>query len=391
MFSKKNITIGLDIGTDAVKMVELQKKKNEIELISFGSAPFPPEAISDGVIVDANSIVEAIRKVITESNIKIKEVRVGLSGRSVIVKKIKMPLMTEEELRDSIHWEAEQHIPFSIDEVVLDFQIIPDEKNEKLKQMGVLLVAAKKDKIKSYMDILSQLSLKPVLVDLDSFAIANSYETSSGVKDDDVLCLLNIGGELTNLNIMKKTSPYFVREISVGGNHFTRAIQKEFNVDFNKAEEMKINLMKIDSQILGRKTADVAEGIQFIRGAGELEGAKTDSQKIEPKEEIAAVASDEERIKKVVNNVMEQLVNEVRRSFDYFHGMGEEKEIKKIILSGGTARMKGLIDYFSDIFKVSVEVANPLANIKIDETKFDMAKLRELSPVLGVSIGLALR
>ncbi|MDD5773173.1 MAG: type IV pilus assembly protein PilM [bacterium] len=391
MFGKKDISVGLDIGTDAVKMVQLLKKKNEVELISFGSATFPPEAIADGVIVDPNSIVEAIRKVIAESNTKIKQVKVGLSGRSVIVKKIKMPLMSEEELRDSIHWEAEQHIPFSIDEVVLDFQIISDEKNEKLKQMGVLLVAAKKDKIKSYMDILSQLSLEPVLVDLDSFAIANSFEASSEIKDDEVLCLLNLGGELTNLNIMKKTSPYFVREISVGGNHFTRAIQKEFNVDFNKAEEMKINIMKSGLQIFSKKAAYIDEGMQFIRGAGELEGSRTDFKEAEKKEEIPVGKSEEERMKMVIGSVMEQLVNEVRRSFDYFHGMGEEKEIKKIILSGGTSRMIGLVDYFSDIFKISVEVANPFANIKIDETKFDIVKLRELSPVMGVSIGLALR
>ena len=391
MFSKKNISVGLDIGTDAVKMIQLLKKKNEVELISFGSSPFPPEAISDGIIIDANSIIEAIRKVIAESNTKVKEVKVGLSGRSVIAKKIKMPLMTEEELRDSIHWEAEQHIPFSIDEVILDFQIISDEKNEKLKQMGVLLVAAKKDKVNSYMDMLSQLSLVPVLVDLDSFAIANSFEASSEIQEDEVLCLLNLGGELTNLNIMKKTCPYFVREISVGGNHFTRAIQKEFNVDFNKAEEMKLNTMKNGLQLLGKNAAYIDDGMQFIRGAGELEGSKTDFKKDEEKEETAVVKSEEERMTMVISSVMEQLVNEVRRSFDYFHGMGEEKEIKKIVLSGGTARMKGLVDYFSDIFKISVEVANPLANIKIDETKFDIVKLKELSPVMGVSIGLALR
>lgn len=390
MFGKKGFSVGLDIGTDAVKMVQLLKKKNEVELISFGSSPFPPEAISDGVIIDANSIVEAITKVIAESNTKIKEVNVGLSGRSVIVKKIKMPLMTEEELRESIHWEAEQHIPFSIDEVVLDFQIISDEKNEKLKQMGVLLVAAKKDKIKSYMDILSQISIEPVVVDLDSFAIANSFEASSGIEEDEVLCLLNMGGELTNLNIMKKTSPYFVREISVGGNHFTRAIQKEFNVDFNKAEAMKLNLMKNGLQVFGKKAAYIDEGMQFIRGAGELGGSKTDFKEAE-KEETLLERSEEERISMVINNVMEQLVNEVRRSFDYFHSMGEEKGIKKIVLSGGTARMNGLIDYFSDIFRVPVEVANPFANIKIDETKFDIVKIKELAPVMVVSIGLALR
>ncbi|MFH1287638.1 MAG: type IV pilus assembly protein PilM, partial [bacterium] len=237
MFGKKDISVGLDIGTNAVKMVQLLKKKNEVELIGFGTAPFPSEAVSDGVIVDANSVVDAVRKVVTEGNVKIKEVKVGLSGRSVIVKKIKMPLMTEEELRDSIHWEAEQHIPFSIDEVVLDFVIIPDEMNEKSKQMNVLLIAAKKDKIKSYIDILSQLSLKAVLVDLDSFAIANSYEASSGIKENEILCFLNVGGEMANINLMGNTCPYFVREISVGGNHFTRAIQKEFDVGFSKAEE----------------------------------------------------------------------------------------------------------------------------------------------------------
>lgn len=356
MFGKKDISVGLDIGTNAVKMVQLLKRKDGTELVSFGSAPFPSEAMSDGVIVDANSVVDAVRKVITENNVKIKEVKVGLSGRSVIAKKIKMPLMTADELKDSIHWEAEQHIPFSIDEVVLDFLIIPDEVNEKLKQMSVLLIAAKKDKIKSYMDILSELNLKAVLVDLDSFAIANSYEASSGSMDsllneNEVLCFLNIGAEMTNLNVMGKVCPYFVREISVAGNHWTRAIQKEFNVNFNRAEEMKINAMK--------------------------GGIKT--------------GAEETSVKTVIDNVMEQLVNEIKRSFDYFRGIEEKKEIKKIIISGGTARMNGLVDYFSDTFKISVEIANPLVNIKVDETNLDAVKLRELSPVLGVSVGLALR
>src|SRR5881296_1119795 len=206
--------------------------------------PIPPDSIVDGAIIDSTAVVEAIRRVFEANKaFQAKDVCASLSGNAVIVKKITLPVMTETELDESIYWEAEQYIPFDIQDVNLDYQILdagtgPDSKGT----MDVLLVAAKKEKIADYTGVIAQAGRTPVVVDVDAFALQNAYEVNYGIEPGAVVALLNAGASATNINILNGDQSVFTRDISIGGNAYTEALQKELNLPFNLADQLKRGL-----------------------------------------------------------------------------------------------------------------------------------------------------
>ena len=219
--SKKKQVIGLDVGTHSIKLVQLRNTGKEWELLNFGIMPLEPEAIVDGAIMDASSIVEAVRNLLEMEKITTRNVVTAVSGTSVIVKKIKLPFMTEEELSESIEWEAEQYIPFDISDVNIDFQILeggflPDERDSD--QMDVLLVAVKREKIDDYTNLILEAGLNPVIVDVDAFAIENSYELNYGINEEEIVALVDLGAAVMDINILKGGITAFTRDISLGGN-----------------------------------------------------------------------------------------------------------------------------------------------------------------------------
>jgi type IV pilus assembly protein PilM len=235
---KSRSIVGLDIGSSSVKAVELAVKPKGIELLHFGVAKLPPEAIVQGAFLNAGAITEAIREAIDAGGIKTKNVATAVSGHSVIVKKISLPTMTREELEESIRWEAEQYIPFDINEVNLDFQIIEGGNQEG--QMDVLLVAAKKDLIDDYVHVITDAGLRPVVIDVAAFAVENAFEGNYDARSDEVVALVNVGSQTVNINILAKGAPAFTRDISTGGNAFTEEIQKALSVSWEEAERIKI-------------------------------------------------------------------------------------------------------------------------------------------------------
>jgi type IV pilus assembly protein PilM len=270
----------------------------------------------------------------------------GLSGNSVIVKKISLPEMSEAELEESIHWEAEQYIPFDIDDVNLDFQIIEGGSSEEGK-MDVLLVAAKKDKIDDYTDLVIQAGLQPVVVDLDAFALQNAYEISYEVVPGRNVALVNIGAGFTNISVLRNGMTSFTRDISIGGNHYTDAIQKEFGMSADQAERVKTG--------------------QEQHGA------------------------DPESVRRVMDAVSENIAVEIQRSFDFFRASTADQEINQIILSGGSARVKHLDNFLGQRLKIEVQINDPFQNVKFNPKKFDAEYLREYGPAAAVAVGLALR
>src|SRR6185436_20972050 len=229
MFGKSKAVVGLDIGSSAVKAVELKPVGKGFRVAAFGSEPIPQDAIVDGAIIDAGAVADAIRRVFdTNKAFKAKDVCASLSGNAVIVKKITLPVMTESELGESIYWEAEQYIPFDIQDVNLDYQILdpgtgPDSKGT----MDVLLVAAKKEKIADYTNVIAQAGRVPVVVDVDAFALQNAYEVNYGPQSGAIVVLLNAGASAININILSGDQSLFTRDISIGGNAYTEAVQKE--------------------------------------------------------------------------------------------------------------------------------------------------------------------
>jgi type IV pilus assembly protein PilM len=344
LFKSKEV-VGVDIGTHSIKVVELKWSGKSIQLQSFGIAPIPSQSIVDGAILDKGAIVDSLQGLLREHKIRRKQAAMGLSGHSVIVKKISLPEMSEVELEESIHWEAEQYIPFDIDDVNLDFQIIEGGSTEEGK-MDVLLVAAKKDKIDDYTDLLIQAGLQPVVVDLDAFALQNSWEINYDVVPGQNVALVNIGAGFTNIAVLRNGMTSFTRDITIGGNHYTDAIQKEFGVSAGHAERIKTG----------------QEG-----------------------------AADPEAVRRVMDLVSENIAVEIQRSFDFFRATTTDQGIHQILLSGGSARVRQLEGFLGQRLRTEVRVNDPFQNIKINPRKFDPEYLKEHGPAAAVAVGLALR
>src|SRR6188472_923649 len=234
---KSKAVVGLDIGSSAVKAIELKPSGKGFKVTAFGIEPIPPDSIVDGAIIDGGVVAEAIRRLFTSGGIKTKEVAASLSGNAVIVKKITLPVMTETELAESIYWEAEQYVPFDIQDVNLDYQVLdPGTGPESKGNMEVLLVAVKKEKIADYTGVIAQAGRTPVIVDVDAFALQNAYEVNYGLEPDQVVVLLNAGASAININILTGDQSTFTRDISLGGNAYTEAVRRELNLPFESAE-----------------------------------------------------------------------------------------------------------------------------------------------------------
>lgn len=346
LFSKKGNVVGLDIGSSSIKLLELAEMKGGYQLRNFGIAPLPPEGIVDGALMDSVTIVDSIKGLTSALRIKTKDVVTSVTGHSVIVKKINIPVMTEDELEESIQWEAERYIPFDINDVNIDFQIIgPTEGNEEL--MDVVLVAAKKDIINDYLSVIVEAGFNPVIVDIDSFAIENMFEANYPVTRDEVTALANIGASVTNINILKRGVSFFTRDIFTGGNSITEEIQRQLNVDFDEAEALK----------LGNRMDEA-------------------SQKV---------------IQEVLKSALNSLGTEIAKSLDFFRSTSSQEKVDKLFLSGGCAKINGIEKVIEEQAGIPVEIANPFKEIDCSKRDLDVDYLKEMEPIMAVSVGLALR
>ena len=348
LFGKKKGIVGVDIGSSAVKAVEIKvggKGNDEYQLLNIGIESLPPEAIVDGAIMDAGAVIDSIQRLFQESKIKTADVATGVSGNAVIVKKISLPQMSAEELSESIHWEAEQYIPFDIQDVALDYEVI--EGGGSGGNMDVLLVAVKKDKISEYKSALTQAGRNPTIVDVDVFALQNCYEMNYGIDPGRVVALLNIGASIMNVNVVKGGTSVFQRDIAAGGNQYTDAIQKDLNLSFEQAEALK-------------------KGEQ-------VEGASSES------------------LHPILQAVSENLAMEIQKTFDFFRATSQEDRIDQIFLSGGTAKIHGLRDLLADRFSTSVELMNPFLNVRYNEKDFNPDYLEDIGPSAAIAVGLAVR
>ena len=345
-FRRANSLVGLDLGSSAVKAVELKLVGKTYKVVAFGSEPIPPDSIVDGAIIDGAAVVAAVRRLFETRSIKTRDVAASLSGNAVIVKKISLPVMTEAELAESIYWEAEQYIPFDIQDVNLDYQILESKEAVGKTTMDVLLVAAKNDKIADYTGVIAQAGRTAVVVDVDAFALQNAYEVNYGMEPDAVVVLLNAGASATNINILAGEQSVFTRDISIGGNAYTEALQKELNLTFEQADQLK-------------------------RGHA-VEGALY------------------EDARSVLRAVTESLVLEIQKTFDFFKATAASDRITRIVISGGASRAEGLGELLGERFEAPVELFDPFRKIAFDAARFKVA-VADVAPSAAVAVGLALR
>ena len=341
--------VGLDIGSSMVKVVEINRKSNgkDFDLGHLGVARMAPEAIVQGAFLNSSAIVDAIREAVDNAKIRTKRVAAAVSGHSVIVKKVSLPSMTREELDEQIRWEAEQYIPFDVNEVNLDFQIL--EASDTEGQMEVLLVAAKKDLIDDYVQVIQEAGLQPAVIDVAAFAVENAFSANYSTEPGEAVALVNIGAQVVNINIVQDGAPAFTRDITTAGNHYTEEIQKSLSISFDEAERIKLG------------------------------GRGHDSQEVIPQE-----------VEQAIQSVTETVVGEISRSLDFFAATSAETRIERVLLSGGGASVSGFDKVFHERTGLPVEVLNPLKRMTAT-SKFQPEFLDELGPALGVAVGLAMR
>jgi type IV pilus assembly protein PilM len=340
---KPKSVVGLDIGSSAVKAVELRSVGKGYRVAAIATEPIPPESIVDGAIVDGGAVADAIRRLFTNKGFKTKDVAASLSGNAVIVKKISLPIMTPQELAESIAWEAEQYIPFDIQDVNLDYQVIDAGTNGR-STMDVLLVAAKKDKIADYTNVITDAGRQAVVIDVDAFALQNAYEANYG-DGPDVVVLLNAGASATNVNVISTGQSLFTRDVSIGGNAYTEAVQRELGLTFDAAE-------------LAKKGVPI-EGHTF------------------------------DDVRPVLHAVTDNLLLEIQKTFDFFKATAASDRIDRIVLSGGASVVDGFAQSIAERFGIAVEQFDPFREVGIEGVP--AGEIAELAATAGVAVGLALR
>src|SRR5687768_13308878 len=312
MFQKtmgKKSLVGLDIGSSSVKAVELNKKGNALQLVNLGFENLQPDTIVDGQIMELNNVANVITSIFTEHQIKTSRVAAGVSGHSVIVKNIVLPQMSEDELQESFSWHAEEHIPFDISDVNLDYQVTSSSTDA----LNVLMAACKSDKIANVKQAIQLAGKQPVVIDVDAFAVQNCYEVNYQPKPGDVVALLNIGSSTMNINILNGDRSVFARDASVGGNQYTSLLQKELGLTFEQAESVK-------------RGFPLPEGIE--------------ARPIQP----------------IIETVSDILALEIRKTMDFYRATAEEGgQIQKILVAGGGSKLPGLAEYLAKRFERSEE------------------------------------
>lgn len=338
--------VGLDIGSSSVKAVELSGKPGSLALTNLGFESLQPDTVVDGQIMELNDVSNVIAGIFRDGQIKTDRVAAGVSGSSVIVKNIIVPQMTREELEESIDWHAEEHIPFDIGDVSLDYQVVGSGADS----LHVLMAACKRDFIANIRQAIQLAGKQPAVIDVDAFALQNCYEINYEPPDDLIVALLNVGASTMNINILKGVRSVFTRDVSVGGNQYTALLQKELGLTYEQAEAVK-------------------------------RGGSTPSN-------VEAVDTDG-----VLETVSDLLALEISKTFDFFRATAEDSNaaVQKIFISGGGSKLKGLPEFLSNRFEIPVERLDPFRRIKVDARRFDPDYMREVVPEMAVAVGLALR
>ncbi len=336
---KRSNPFGLDIGSSTVKVVQFRDDGGTPTLSAFGRVELPPDTIADGAMKDPPTVVTAIKDAVTKSGAKGTAAAISICGRELIIKKVQIPAVPPKELADAVQLEAEHHIPFAIDEVFIDSQVVGQHD----KTLDLILVAVKKSKVMEYVTVVQGAGFTPVIVDVDSFALGNEFELNHG-DSDEAVALIDIGASVMKTNVVRGGVTIFARDIPFGGNQYTQAIAQRLGVSFEQAEAAKLGH---DSTVDWGTFAPAVE------------------------------------------EVSHELSMEVQRTFDYVASTAESERIGKIVLAGGSAQIKGLDEYLASNWGIPVEIARPFERIAVDEPYAEA--VAAAGPSLAVAVGLGLR
>ncbi len=337
---KRSALFGLDIGSSAVKIIELGGVPTSPTLINIGIVELPRDTIGDGMIKDSPTVVDAVKEAVARAGVASRAAAIAVSGRELIIKKVQIPEVPAKEVRDAVLLEAEHHIPFAIDEVFLDYHVVGRQGGT----LELILVAVKKSKIIEYVAVVEEAGIDPVVVDVDGFALGNQFEMNHPDDGHEAVALIDIGASVMKTNVLRGGTSIFARDIPFGGNNYTQAIVERLGVSFDEAEAAK----------RGRESA-----------------VKWDA------------------IVPALETVSRELSLEVQRTFDYFASTAESERIARITLAGGCALLPGLTDYLSSTWGIPVDVAQPFERVAVGAAHAET--VAAAGPALAVAVGLALR
>ena len=344
-FLKKKRLVGLDIGSRTLKLAEVIDTKAGSTLKNFSTIDIEPGLIEEGSVRDPEAVSGYIRELFKSIKLKDKNVAIAIGGYSVIVKKINVQTMTEDELHETIHFEAEQYIPFDISEVNLDFQILGESEHNP-NQMNVLLVAAKKEMISEYINLMKMAKLHPCIIDVDAFALQNIFKFNYSPEDENI-ALIDIGASKTSLNILKDNVSEFMRDVSLGCEQINDKIASTVGCTIEETEEIKLG------------------------------------------EESDLISAED--LKEIVVSVVTDWCVEIKRALDFFYSTYPEEQIGRIVLSGGGANIKKFTELLAAETSAEVEVINPFQNFIVDSNRFDSSYLEQIAPQAAICMGLATR
>ncbi len=345
-----NELIGLDIGSDSIKLVRLKQTSKMTTLKNFAIIPLPPETIVDGTLMNVSEITEKLQEVLKTQNLKGKKVALSISGYSVFVRFIRTNNTTDSDLEEHIKWDAESYIPVNISDVYVDFQKlteIPDQSGE----IEVLLVAARRNVVDEYDRLAKSSGLKPVIMDVDAFALQNAYEFNYPDRfKQEKVALVNIGSTTTNINIVENGLSKFVRDISIGGMEITEVISQQYGYTLEEAEKVKLGEY---------------DNYTDLVNPGELH--------------------------KIYEEISEKIALKTLQTIDYYKTQSVGEDLTRIYLTGGGS-VTGLVGkYLAEESQISVESLDPFNNINVDPKKFRIDFIRNIAPLATIAIGLALR
>lgn len=348
LFGKSEHLVGLDIGSGMIKVCDLEISKRGPVLKKFGTIEQAKGAIVDGIIRDHEAVAKTIRELFSIYNIRNQNVAIAIGGYSVIVKTITVQRMTEAELQETIQFEAEQYIPFDISDVNIDFQILKDASPES-ERMNVILVAAKKDMVENYLQLIDMAGLNPCVMDVDAFALQNIYELlyQSENPSDERIALIDVGTSKITLNVVKGENSLFLRDISFGCGQINRSIAERIKCSLEEAELLK----------LGQNSDKLSA--------------------MDMKEIFSATISD--------------WCTEISRAFDFFYSTNPDSRIQKVVLSGGGANINEFRKLLAPQISAEVEVINPFKGVTVNSDQLDPGYLEQMAPQAAICMGLAIR
>ncbi|PID74491.1 MAG: pilus assembly protein PilM [Deltaproteobacteria bacterium] len=342
--SHNDLVVGIDIGSHAVKVCQLKQVSKGYAILAVGSNVLPDGAVDDGTLHEPEIVGEVISDLFKNLKIKNKNVGFSISGYSVIVKKVNLPVMEEEEMEEHILSEVDQYIPFDLEDVYLDFHDLKTGSGNA-ERTDVMLVAAKKEIVDDYLEMLKSLNLNPVLVDIDGFALENIYEYN--FEKNESIALVDIGAAKMNINILSRGISVVARDIIVGSRQLTDQLQNVFDIDFDEAESLKLGAVP----------------------AGDRQ----------------------QEIQDIYTTTCTQWVLEIKKAIDLYHSNHPSQPLQRLILSGGGAKVTGLVDFLVQETELKVDLFDPFAKMTFNPKKINPAYLKSIAPEMAIAAGIALR